>query len=56
MQSQDHGDQQSSKIQSVTITVASIFGSVIHAIIGYIAVYFFKPIWEKIMNWRKPNE
>lgn len=53
MQSQDRGDEQSPKIQSVTITIASIFGSIIHAIIGYIAVYFFKPLWEKLMNWRK---
>lgn len=49
---QDHGDKKISKIQSVTITLGSIFYSAIHGIIAYIAVYFFKPLWEKIMNWR----
>jgi|LakMenEpi03Aug12_release.lakeMendotaPanAssembly.Ray.scaffolds.fasta_scaffold15669_40 hypothetical protein len=52
MSYQDHGDKKPSRIQSVTITLSSILYSAIHGIVGYIAVYFFKPLWEKIINWR----
>lgn len=37
--------------QSVTITLSSLILASIHGIIGYIAVYFFKPLWTKIMKW-----
>lgn len=40
------------KKQSITtITFCSLMSSILHAIISYIAVYFFKPIWKKIMLW-----
>jgi hypothetical protein len=39
-----------SKTQSVSITLASILSAIINGIVGYIAVYFFKPVWEKSLN------
>lgn len=39
------------KKQSVTITIGSIVTSSVHAIIGYVAVYFFKPLWDKFVKW-----
>ena len=39
------------KIQSVTITVAGLLTSAINGIVAYIAVYFFQPLWEKIVKW-----
>jgi len=39
------------KKQSVTITVASLLGAAVNGIIGFIAVYFFKPLWEKLIGW-----
>jgi len=39
------------KKQSLTITVASLIGAAINGIVGFIAVYFFKPVWEKIVKW-----
>jgi small-conductance mechanosensitive channel len=44
-------DKKISKIQSVSITLASILSAIINGIVGYIAVYFFKPVWEKIVKW-----
>jgi hypothetical protein len=44
-------DKEEIKHQSLTITVASLLGAAINGIIGYIAVYFFKPLWEKFIGW-----
>lgn len=39
------------KIQMVPITLAGLITSAINGIIAYIAVYFFKPLWDKLMRW-----
>lgn len=39
------------KKQSVSITLGSLLGAAFNGIIGYVAVYFFKPLWEKIVKW-----
>lgn len=44
-------DKEEIKQQSLTITVSSLLGAVINGVVGYIAVYFFKPVWEKIVRW-----
>ena len=46
---QKDGDK--TKIQTVSITLAGLIGSALNGIIAYIAVYFFKPLWGKIMKW-----
>jgi membrane-bound metal-dependent hydrolase YbcI (DUF457 family) len=47
-------DNDNFKKQSITITVGSILASCLHGIIGYIAVYFFQPIWDKLVSyWNK---
>jgi len=38
------------KKQSVSFTMASLIMAAINGIVGYIAVYFFKPLWEKIVK------
>jgi hypothetical protein len=43
-------DESKFKIQTLPITLASVIVSVLNGIIGYIAVYFFKPLWEKIVS------
>ena len=36
------------------ITVGSILSSAINGIVGFIAVYLFKPLWDKIVSyWKK---
>lgn len=38
----------------VEITIGSILSSIVNSIVGFIAVYFFKPIWDKIViYWNK---
>lgn len=50
---QDSDSNKPIKIQSVSITVCGLMASAINGIVAYIAVYFFKPLWEKIINWNK---
>lgn len=35
---------------SVTISLSSILSSAINGIVAFIAVYFFKPLWDKIVK------
>jgi hypothetical protein len=39
------------KIQTIPITLGSVCASIITNIIGYIALYFFKPIWDRFVKW-----
>jgi ABC-type nickel/cobalt efflux system permease component RcnA len=39
------------KIQMVPITLAGLIASALNGIIAYIAVYFFKPLWDKTLKW-----
>ena len=42
------------KIKKQSITMSTIIGKVIEAIVIYITIYFFKPVWEKIVGlWKK---
>jgi hypothetical protein len=34
----------------VNITLGSIIASAVNGIVGFIAIYFFKPVWEKIIK------
>jgi hypothetical protein len=43
-------------IQMLPITIASLTVSAINGIIGFLAVYFFAPIWIKIVAWWNKNE
>jgi hypothetical protein len=51
MDSQHSGKNKKFKIQTIPITIGSLITSAISAIVGYVAVYFFKPLWEKIIKW-----
>lgn len=33
------------------LTLTSIMSHTLHSIIGFIAIYFFKPIWDSIIKW-----
>ncbi len=49
MTSQDN-DNKKFTIQTIPLTLAGLIGSAINGIVGYIAVYFFKPLWDKIVS------
>jgi len=44
------------KIQMLPITIASLTVSAINGIVGFLAVYFFTPIWKKIVVWWNKND
>lgn len=48
-----HGKVKPIKKQSITMT--TIFGKAIEAVVAYIALWFFKPIWERTVKWWKGN-
>jgi len=51
MDSQNRGDDENFKKQSITTT--TIFTAAVEAVVGYIVVWFFEPIWKKIVQWWK---
>lgn len=38
------------RIQMVPVTLAGLITSAVNGIIAYVAVYFFKPLWEKLVR------
>ena len=44
------------KIQMLPITIASLTVSAINGIVGFLAVYFFAPIWARIIVWWNKND
>lgn len=48
-----HNGKKSFKIQTIPLTLAGLIGSAINGIVAYVAVYFFKPLWEKFIRWWK---
>lgn len=50
MQKKD-GKSFKAKVQMIPVTLAGLISSALNGIIAYVAVYFFKPIWEKLMKW-----
>lgn len=43
-----------SQCVTVTVTLGSIISSAINGIVAYVAVYFFKPLWQKLTKyWEK---
>lgn len=47
-QSQITDDNEKIETQCVSITLGSILASILNGVIGVIAAYFFKPLWNKI--------
>ena len=41
---------------TTSITIGSLIGSAINGIIGYIAVWFFAPLWIKLINRNKNDQ
>ena len=45
------------KIEAQNITLSTIIGKIIEAIIVYITIYFFKPVWEKMVSfWKRKDD
>ena len=51
----ENSESEEAKIQS--ITMSAIIGKAIEAIVAYITIWFFKPLWDKLVkSWKGKNE
>jgi|TARA_B100001094_G_scaffold276211_1_gene284275 phage shock protein PspC (stress-responsive transcriptional regulator) len=51
----DHlGDDKVIKKQSITMT--TIFGKAIEAVVAYIVLWFFAPAWKRLVKWWKGKD
>lgn len=50
-----HGDEDN-KIKKQSITMTTIIGKAIEAVVAYIVLWFFEPVWKKIVKWWQSND
>ena len=51
----DHGED--NKIKKQSITVSTIIGKAIEAVVAYVVLFFFKPVWDRLVRWwNKDND
>lgn len=52
-----NNDKEKISKQSITLTTGGIISAAVEAVVGYIAIYFFAPVWKKIIKkWDKKDE
>ena len=39
------------EIKSQSITMSTIIGKAIEAVVAYIVLWFFKPLWDNVIEW-----
>lgn len=44
-------NKDSEEVKSQSVTMTTIIGKAIEAIVAYITIWFFKPLWEKLVKW-----
>lgn len=44
-------DSESEEVKTQSITMSTIIGKAVEAIVAYITIWFFKPLWEKAIKW-----
>lgn len=49
-----HGENKTIKKQSITFS--TILGKAIEAVVAYIVLFFFKPVWQSIVSWWNKNK
>lgn len=50
----DYG--KNNKLKKQSITFSTILGKAIEAVVAYIVLFFFKPLWDRIVAWWKGND
>ena len=38
-------------IKKQSITMVTILGKAIEAIVAYVVLFFFKPVWDRLVEW-----
>ena len=49
-------NSESEEVKTQSITISTIIGKAIEAIVAYITIWFFKPLWDKLVKWWNKNE
>lgn len=44
-------NEEKEEIESQSITMSTILGKAIEAVVAYIVLWFFKPLWDKLIEW-----
>jgi hypothetical protein len=44
-------EQEDKEIKKQSITMSTILGKAIEAVVAYLVLFFFKPVWDKIVEW-----
>jgi|TARA_B100001094_G_C18124327_1_gene768615 hypothetical protein len=44
------------EIKKQSITMSTIMGKAIEAVVAYIVLFFFKPVWNKLVKWWKGKD
>ncbi len=45
------------KIKKQSITMSTIIGKAIEAVVAYVVLFFFKPVWDRLVRWwNKKND
>tara|TARA_R100000005_G_C4944665_1_gene167704 strand:+ start:153 stop:314 length:162 start_codon:yes stop_codon:yes gene_type:complete len=44
------------EVKKQSITTSTIIGKAVEAIVAYIALWFFKPVWDRLVKWWKKDE
>lgn len=56
-QTTDKHKTEDTKIQCLpALTITGLLSSAVNGVVGFIAVYFFKPAWEKIVRYFQNKE
>ena len=43
------------KIKKQSITMSTILGKAIEAVVAYVVLFFFRPVWSKLVKWWNKN-
>ena len=45
------GKENNQEIKKQSITMTTIFGKAIEAVVAYVVLFFFRPVWDKLVKW-----
>lgn len=44
-------NEENKEIKKQSITMTTILGKAIEAVVAYIVLWFFKPVWDNLVRW-----
>ena len=47
------GKENNQEIKTQSITMSTIIGKALEAVVAYIVLWFFKPLWDNLIKWWK---